>query len=232
MVDDASPTWPAWEAIAELTGIGPGTMVLDVGCGTGGFCELAAARGAVVHGVDQSAGRIAAARRRLPGRDFRIGIMEALPWAAGTFDVVAGFNAFQYALDVPTALAEARRVARAGGQLAVCKYGRPGDNEFFAFLLALNPQGPRLEELPEKDAVDLALERLERPALASGELPSFMTLPSDQALAGALASAGAMDDRDVDGAWCRRIRAAAAPYRQPDGSYRFENRLKYRIVAT
>jgi hypothetical protein len=37
----------AWAAGAGRTGIGAGTVVLDVGCG-GGFCELAAARGANV----------------------------------------------------------------------------------------------------------------------------------------------------------------------------------------
>jgi cyclopropane fatty-acyl-phospholipid synthase-like methyltransferase len=100
MPDHASPSHPAWAAVADVTGIGRGTRVLDVGCGTGGFCALAAERGAVVHGIDAMPERVAEARGRVPGGDFRVELMEQLPWPAGSFDVVTGFNAFQYALDV------------------------------------------------------------------------------------------------------------------------------------
>ena len=44
---------------------------------------------------------IAIARQRLPGRDFRVSEMEALPHADASFDVVTGFNAFQYAWIAP-----------------------------------------------------------------------------------------------------------------------------------
>jgi len=61
---------PAWTAVADVTGIGPGTRVLDVGCGIGGFCALAAKRGAVVHGIDTMPERVAEAHRRVPGGDW------------------------------------------------------------------------------------------------------------------------------------------------------------------
>src|SRR5439155_14660785 len=127
-------TKPAWDTVADLTGIAHGTTLLDVGCGSGGFCRLAAARGADVHGVDNAYHPVAVARRRLPSGDFRVAFMEDLPWERDVFDVVTAFNALQYALDIELALAEVLRVTRRGGQVAVCKYGRPQDNEFFAFL--------------------------------------------------------------------------------------------------
>jgi SAM-dependent methyltransferase len=225
MPEHASPSEPAWTAVADITGIGPGTTVLDVGCGTGGFCELAAARGAVVHGVDALADRIADAHGRVPGGDFRVELMEQLPWADHTFDVVTGFNAFQYALDVKLALTEARRVARPEGRVAVCKYGRPADNEFFAFLAALDPTGLRLERLSGGDAVERAIEHLDLGVVATGDVSSAMSLPDEEALASALSSSGAPIGSPA------QVIAAAAPYRRPDGSYRFENRLRYWIIS-
>jgi SAM-dependent methyltransferase len=223
MTAGTSPSGPAWEAVADSTGIGPGTRVLDVGCGSGGFSELAAARGAVVHGIDTRADRIAEARRRIPAGDFRVELMERLPWPEGTFDVVTGFNAFQYALDVELALTEACRVA-AGGRVAICKYGRPGDNEFFAFLEALDPQGRRLEQLAGHDAVGRAIQRLGLVVTATGDVASTMSLPDHGALEAALSSAGARIGAPA------QLLIAAAPYRQADGSYRFDNRLRYWIV--
>jgi SAM-dependent methyltransferase len=223
MADYPSPSQPAWAAVADVTGIGPGTRVLDVGCGTGGFCALAAERGAVVHGIDAIPERVAEARHRVPGGDFRVELMEQLPWPAGSFDVVTGFNAFQYALDVELALTEACRVAE-DGRVAICKYGRPADNDFFAFLGTLEPDRLRLEELPEKDPVARALERLGLDVVDAGEAPAVMALADERSLAAALTSAGARLGSPA------QLAAAAAPYRQTDGSYRFENRLRYQIV--
>jgi ubiquinone/menaquinone biosynthesis C-methylase UbiE len=110
---------PAREAVALATGIGEGVSVLDVGCGSGEFCELAAARGARVSGIDAAAGLIEVARRRLPHADLRVGPIEQLPWLADSFDVVSGFNAFQFAADFVAALAEARRGTRRRGRVAI-----------------------------------------------------------------------------------------------------------------
>jgi ubiquinone/menaquinone biosynthesis C-methylase UbiE len=186
--------------------------VLDVGCGTGGFCAFAAARGALVAGVDAEADRIAAARVRVPGGLFELALMEQLPWTDGAFDVVTGFNSFQYAHDVAAALAEAARVSR--GLLAVCKYGNPLENEFFAYLAALEPQRFDLSRLPERDDVDRALARYA--VRERGVVATAMTFESDAALAAAVGLPGAVE--------------AAAAYRRSDGSYRFGVPLKYVIV--
>ena len=203
---------PEWLVVAERAAIGAGTRVLDVGCGTGAFCAFASARGAFVAGVDLDPDRIAAARARVPAGDFAVGSMEQLPWTDGAFDVVTGFNAFQYALDVPAALAEAVRVSR--GCVAVCKYGNPRENEFFAFLAALHPDRFDLARLPHTDDVDRALERYE--IRDHGVIATEMTFADDAALTQAVDHPGAI--------------AAAAGRRRPDGSYRFAQPLKYRII--
>jgi SAM-dependent methyltransferase len=212
MTDDS--TLPAWLAIADLTAIGAGTRVLDVGCGTGGFCGLAAARGALVAGADADADRVATARARVPGGLFEVALMEQLPWTDGAFDVVTGFNSFQYALDVPGALAEAARVSR--GVLAVCKYGNPRESEFFAFLAALHPERFDLARLPDRDDVDRALDAYE--VREQGVIATAMTFTDAAALAAAVDRPGAIE--------------AAAPYRLPDASYRFAQPLKYRIIES
>jgi ubiquinone/menaquinone biosynthesis C-methylase UbiE len=52
--------------------------------------------------------------------------MEDLPFAKATFDLVTGFNSFQYAARPAVALAEARRVVKPEGQVVVMisGYGR------------------------------------------------------------------------------------------------------------
>jgi SAM-dependent methyltransferase len=209
---------PVWSAVADVAEIGSGTTVLDVGCGTGGFCALAAERGALVHGIDGLPDRIERAQRLVPAGDFRVGLMEALPWPAGSFDVVTGFNSFQYAFDVETALREALRVSRPGGRLAVSKWGRPEDNEFFAFLGVLGQPTADLH-----DPVDAAFERLGLTPEIDAHVPVVMEMADDEALAAALASAGGR-------ASAARVVEAAAPWRRPDGGYRFTNRMRYRVV--
>jgi hypothetical protein len=47
---------PLWEAMLDAAAVGPGTRVLDAGCGAGGASILAASRGARVNGLDDKAG--------------------------------------------------------------------------------------------------------------------------------------------------------------------------------
>jgi SAM-dependent methyltransferase len=125
-VQEATTVMPLFEAIADSLGVGAGTRVLDVGCGAGRFLRLAADhRGADVAGLDAAAALVAIARERLPGADLREGEMERLPWDDGSFDAVSGINAFQYAARPAAAAAEAARVVRHGGLVAVATWGRP-----------------------------------------------------------------------------------------------------------
>jgi SAM-dependent methyltransferase len=208
----------AWHAVAGAAGIEAGAVLLDVGCGTGAFCALAVTWGVAAHGLDADPDRIEQARRRAPAAELRVGLMEALPWPDDTFDVVTGFNAFQYARDLDLALAEARRVTRPGGRIAICKWAPPEHNELFALLAVLRGGEPAR---PASDPVEDAVRRAGVAIVASGDVPVAVELRDDVALEAALAAAGA--DR-------RALVAAAAPYRLPDGAYRFANRYRYRIL--
>lgn len=135
-------TSPVFEAALQRTGVGPGTRYLDVGCGAGVAAQLAAARGALVCGVDAAETMIAIARESIPDGEFHVGDLEALPFADAAFDVVAGFNAFQYAANPTVALREARRVTKAGGWIIVTVWGPPERVPAAAMAKALAPLLP------------------------------------------------------------------------------------------
>jgi SAM-dependent methyltransferase len=84
---------PLFEAVLDAAGAGPGTRLLDVGCGSGLILVLAAERGAIPAGLDISPGLLGIARERLPEADLREADMESLPFADASFDAVTGVNA-------------------------------------------------------------------------------------------------------------------------------------------
>ena len=133
---------PVFEAVLERTGVGPGTRVLDAGCGSGMAAQIAAALGAEVSGIDAAEAMLSIARSRLPAGDFRQGDLEQLPFGDGSFDVVTGFNSFQYAADPAAALREAGRVTRRGGAIGIAAFGDPAGMEAAALLAVLGPLLP------------------------------------------------------------------------------------------
>jgi len=102
---------PVYQHVIDRTGIGPGSRVLDCGCGAGRFARLVADRGASVTGIDASKEFIAIAAERVPEGHFRVADMDALPWPNDSFDFVTGFSAFQFSDDKGRALREAGRVS-------------------------------------------------------------------------------------------------------------------------
>lgn len=111
----------AWrrEAIRRLQ-LQPGSRLLDLGTGTGDLALEARSRlaGLRVAAADFSSGmlRLAGRRRGAQGIGWLVADAERLPFASETFDgVVSGFL-LRNLSDLEPALAEQRRVLRAGGR--------------------------------------------------------------------------------------------------------------------
>src|SRR5471030_1971805 len=73
------------------------TLLLDAGCGSGMFSSLAIKAGAQVVGIDAAPGLLEIARQRNPENTFLEEDLEAMPFSDDSFDMVTGFNSFQYA---------------------------------------------------------------------------------------------------------------------------------------
>ncbi|MCM3921495.1 methyltransferase domain-containing protein [Frankia sp. AiPs1] len=95
-----------------------GTDVIDVGAGTGIATRLLLARGARVVAVEPGPSMLARLLDRSPGVPAVRGDGEALPLRAGVADLVCYAQAWHW-VDVPVAAAQAARVLRPGGALAV-----------------------------------------------------------------------------------------------------------------
>jgi SAM-dependent methyltransferase len=130
----------AYEHVLDRNRVRSGTRVLDCGCGAGRFAHMAADAGAVVAGIDAAEGLIAIAAQRTPDGDFRVADLEAVPWPDDSFDVVTGFNAFQFANDKVGALSEAGRLSR--GVLAVVIPTRMAESGIAAVFMPLFPLYP------------------------------------------------------------------------------------------
>ncbi|PWJ08149.1 SAM-dependent methyltransferase [Streptomyces sp. NWU49] len=106
-------------AMLALAGDVAGRRILDAGCGSGPLSAALRDRGAVVTGIDASAGMLALARRRL-GDDVALHVVDLsdrLPFADGAFDDVVASLVLHYLEDWGPTLAELRRVLRPGGRL-------------------------------------------------------------------------------------------------------------------
>ncbi|MGN3975459.1 ArsR/SmtB family transcription factor [Tsuneonella sp. SYSU-LHT278] len=98
--------------------------VLDIGTGTGRIAELLEPDAAAVTGVDKSPEMLRLARARLQnlptGRiELVQGDFAALPFESNRFDTVIFHQVLHYAQQPDYALAEAARVCREGGRIAI-----------------------------------------------------------------------------------------------------------------
>jgi demethylmenaquinone methyltransferase/2-methoxy-6-polyprenyl-1,4-benzoquinol methylase len=106
---------------------GPGNTVLDVATGTGAVArELVRRKGCEVVGVDQSAGMLAEARRRVDGHVTLVeGDAQELAFADGEFDALTFTYLLRYVDDPAATLRELARVVRPGGTIAGLEFGLP-----------------------------------------------------------------------------------------------------------
>jgi SAM-dependent methyltransferase len=95
-----------------------GRSLLDIGCGSGTFLHLAERRGFSPHGMDVSAGAVAAARDqyRLPVRQ---GDVCSGVWQGHSFDVITMFHVLEHLPDPKSAIEHAGSLLKPGGCLIV-----------------------------------------------------------------------------------------------------------------
>lgn len=142
-----APAFLAWLAVPA------GRRWLDVGCGTGALCGAIADRCSpdLLAGVEPSDGFLATAQQHLEGKAvLRRGNAAAIPFDAGSFDVVVSGLVLNFVPDPPAALAEMARVARAGGIIAAYVWDYADRMElmrhFWDAAVALDPEARKLDE--------------------------------------------------------------------------------------
>jgi ubiquinone/menaquinone biosynthesis C-methylase UbiE len=135
----------------ERLGLKPGSVVLDVGCGSGASAIPAAKvvgpHGRVV-GVDLADRLLAMARAKAVGQnlqniEFRQADMEALGYPDASFDAVVCVFAIFFVPDMVRQVRELWRMVRLGGQLAITTWGprmfEPGSAAWWAAVKQFRP---------------------------------------------------------------------------------------------
>lgn len=115
----------SWKAVAEaLLRLMPPVVIADLGAGDGSFSLLLAQNAERVIAVDSSAKMIEFAREQahrhhVKNVDFRLGDMEELPIDDASVELVFFSQSLHHALHPDRALAEASRILKPGGRIAV-----------------------------------------------------------------------------------------------------------------
>jgi SAM-dependent methyltransferase len=231
----------AYHAVLSRAGVRPGMRHLDAGCGAGMAAALSTSLGAMVAGIDAAEGMLEIARERSPAGDFRQGEIEDLPFEDDAFDLVTGFNAFQFAGNPARALAEAGRVTRPGGTIVIMTWGEPEGMEAAAHVFAMKPLlpapppgAPGPFALSDETALRAFAEAgglrpvevldVDTPWFYRDEATALRGLGSSGAAVRAIEHAG-------EEAFLSVMRAFLAPLRQSDGSYRIGARARCLVAA-
>jgi SAM-dependent methyltransferase len=138
LYDRARPRYPPalFEDLAKLTGIGPGSRVLEIGPGTGQATVPLAERGCQIVAVELGPQLAPVARRnlaRFPAVEVVTAAFEDWPLPSEPFDLVLAATAFHW-IDPEVRVAKAADALGPGGWLATVAthHVAGGDESFFA----------------------------------------------------------------------------------------------------
>jgi SAM-dependent methyltransferase len=229
---------PMYKKVLEQLALNEDHDLLDAGCGSGLFSYLAIETGVSVTGVDAAPGLLEIARRRNPQNNFLEEDLEALPFKENSFDVVAGFNSFQYAGSFENALLEAKRVLRPGGKLVIGIWDKPENSDGTHILKAIGsllppppPGTPGPFALSEDGKMESILKANGLKLLTKTQVtcPAFYENASDgvKAYLGTGPAAAAMNSsRLVE----KTIREAFQRFRIADGFHFMQNSFLFFIA--
>jgi ubiquinone/menaquinone biosynthesis C-methylase UbiE len=153
------PGYPA-EIVAFLVataGVGPGSAVLEVGCGTGQLTRDLARYGFDLTAIDIGPAMIAAARRHVEDSavSFQVSSFEDFASADAAFDLIVCATAFHW-IDPEVKFSKPARLLRPGGWLALLaigeRYDEPLDAALHGMWAARNEDAAWSARKPPADA--------------------------------------------------------------------------------
>ncbi|WP_030759476.1 class I SAM-dependent methyltransferase [Streptomyces griseus] len=215
---------PLYEAVYARLGVGPGTRLLGLDCGTGLALLMATARGAVAAGAERDHARVELARVRLPEG---VTVASEVP-GDGPYDVVTSFHAADRTAFGPGDLT---RAAQSGTAVVLAGWGPP-ERCATEPLLRLADRLADRPPSPRADLGALAVRAGLRPVGAgrvacpfgyAGEASAVRGLLSTGLFDAAVRAAG---PTQVE----KEIEEALAPYRRADGTVWMPNAFRY-VVA-
>lgn len=130
------------ERLMALARCGSTMQVLDAGCGTGWFSQRWQQNGHRVTALDLSAEMLLQAESSAVASDYRLGDIEALPFADASFDRCWSNLAVQWCSDLRQGLSELYRVTRPGGQVLFSTLEAGSLHEVTAAWQALGSEAP------------------------------------------------------------------------------------------
>jgi ArsR family transcriptional regulator len=120
----------SWKGIAEaLLKLMPPMVIADLGAGEGTLSQLMAQRAKRVIAIDNSEkmvefGAELARKHNIGNLEYRLGDLEDVPIRTGTVDLAFLSQALHHATHPERAIAEARRILKPGGRVAVLDLNR------------------------------------------------------------------------------------------------------------
>jgi SAM-dependent methyltransferase len=226
-------------AIFGRIGVGPGTSVLDIACGSGYAVRHADAMGADASGIDASDELVAIARMRTPDADVRLGSMYELPWEDETFDAVFSINGIWGGCEA--ALDEARRVLRPGGALGISFWGSGPPLDLRPCFVSFARHAPqrhfgsmkRLNDISRPGVAEAMLEATGFEVVERGQRISTIEWPDADVAWRGLSSVGpsvpALRSGDTETVR-REVMDALEHCRDDRGIYRFRNDHQFVIA--
>jgi ubiquinone/menaquinone biosynthesis C-methylase UbiE len=131
------PTYPAEivEFLVATAGVGPGSSVLEVGCGTGQLTMDLARYGFSLTAIDIGPAMVAAARHDVADTavSFQAGSFEDFAAADSSFDLIVSATAFHW-IDPEVRFSKSARLLRPGGWLGLLSTGEHYDDPLGAAL--------------------------------------------------------------------------------------------------
>jgi SAM-dependent methyltransferase len=140
-VDTGPADWgrPLYERVLDAVRARPGADLLDVGCGAGRLCRLAADRGMLVTGVDSDPAQLERAAALVPEARWHRAEVHALPLPDHRAGAVSCVQVLTHVPNPLAALRELARVAAPGAPVVVTTWGPPEQCAVGAFGAALAP---------------------------------------------------------------------------------------------